>query len=97
MEALWEGFARVGPTRRCYLLRAMGTSAPNTAPRTPLDAADLATICLKHLRKEARKRYGSARALADDLRRLLSAEPIRARPVGHVERAAKWVKSYPVV
>jgi WD40 repeat protein/tRNA A-37 threonylcarbamoyl transferase component Bud32/peroxiredoxin len=56
---------------------------------------DLETICLRAMAKERTRRYQTAAQMADDLRRFLGGESIRARPVGRVERFCRWCRRKP--
>jgi tRNA A-37 threonylcarbamoyl transferase component Bud32 len=58
---------------------------------------DLETVCLKCLHKEPGQRYATAADLADDLRRYRDGWPVRARPVGRLERGRKWAERNPAV
>ena len=57
---------------------------------------DLETICLKAMAKSPARRYATAQELADDLRRYQRGEPIRARPIGGIERLWHWCRRNPL-
>lgn len=58
---------------------------------------DLDTIVLTALRKEPARRYGSAAALAEDIRRHLDGRPVLARPDRLGYRAGKFVRRHRAV
>jgi WD40 repeat protein len=85
------------PTVMGTLLQVVSAEPVPPARLQPTVPRDLETVCLKCLAKEPARRYASALALADDLRRFLAGEPVRARPVGPLGRAAKWARRRPAV
>jgi WD40 repeat protein len=58
---------------------------------------DLSAVCLKCLEKDPARRYPSAGALADDLRRFLDGRPTIARPPGPGRRLVRWARRRPAV
>ncbi len=83
---------------RQELLRQIAFEEP--APPRRLERAipaELETVVLKALAKDPAERYAAAGELADDLRRWLAGEPVRARRVGQWERARKWVRRRPTL
>jgi serine/threonine protein kinase/tetratricopeptide (TPR) repeat protein len=75
------------------LVRTREPAPPRTlVPGLP---RDLETIALTCLRKDPRRRYASAGALADELQRWLDGFPIRARPVSKLEHVSRWCRRRP--
>src|SRR5439155_3796799 len=58
---------------------------------------DLETIALKAMAKSPGARYATALEMAEDLRRFLAGEPIRARPQKTWERFRGWTRRRPAV
>ncbi len=73
------------------------TTAPVPDPRKfNVDISrELAVVIQTALEKDRRRRYASALALAEDLRRVREFEPIHARPVGIVLQFRRWLQRNP--
>ena len=77
------------------LLRVRTDAPPPPARLNPQVPRDLDAVCRKCLEKEPGRRYSSAAELADDLDRFGRGAPVRAKPVGPMQRAWRWVKRNP--
>jgi hypothetical protein len=84
---------------RQELLRQIAFEEPRPPRRlNKAIPAELETIVLKAMEKNAAERYGTAQELADDLERWLKDEPIRAKRPTLVQRGRKWARRHrPVV
>jgi serine/threonine protein kinase/WD40 repeat protein/tetratricopeptide (TPR) repeat protein len=87
-----------GASDRLKLIEQVKAEEPTT-PRS-IDRRiprDLETIVLKAIEKEPKSRYQTAEAMAEDLRRFLADEPIKARQVSTSERYWRWARRNPVI
>ncbi len=74
-------------------------TGPDTPPGSPRELSrrlvgDLDTIVLTALRKDPSRRYASVEQLADDVRRHMASQPVRARPDTLRYRARKFVRRH---
>ena len=76
----------VGPGVMATLYQINDVDAESDPPRKlrPGVAKDIEKVALKCLDKQAGRRYGSDRELAEDLDRFVRKEPVLARPVGRL-------------
>jgi serine/threonine protein kinase len=95
MLALRPAFDEPG---RAQLVRQIASAEPPRLDRIdPTLPRDLATIVHKAMAREPADRYPTPGALAEDLRRYLGDQPIRARQVGPAEQVWRWCRRNPTV
>lgn len=83
-----------GPSGVDVMMQVISQDAPAPRHLVPTLPPDLDTITRKCLEKEPERRYDTARALAEDLKRWLDGEPISARPPSLVYRAVKKARKH---
>ncbi len=77
------------------VIRKVCQEAP-TPPRqiVPQIAPGLEAVCLKALNKEKADRYATAAELAQEVRRWLADEPVKAYPEPWTDRVARWARRH---
>ncbi|QYM78150.1 protein kinase [Horticoccus luteus] len=88
-------FAGASPAELAALVNS--TEPPSPRLLAPAVPHDLETICLKCLERDSARRYTSAAALAEDLRRFLAGEHILARPISPLGHFFRWCRRRPAL
>ncbi len=78
------------PAQQLFLHKTQPSPSPRSL-RSEI-SRDLETVCRKTLEKELAARYPSCGELAEDLRRWLDGEVVRARRIGSAERLVRWAR-----
>ncbi|MBL9076729.1 MAG: SUMF1/EgtB/PvdO family nonheme iron enzyme [Planctomycetes bacterium] len=96
-EALTGHQAFDAPTAEGKIRRILAGQVPN--PRRFVRGLpwEFVVVVAKALDPEPERRYASAAAFAEDLRRIREARPILARPPGFTLRAQRWLQRNPLL
>lgn len=86
-----------GPTLDSLYRRILAGTTPTAQTSNPAVPADLSVIAATAMERDPRRRYATAGAMADDLRRWLERRPVLARPAGPLLRASRWVQRSPAL
>jgi WD40 repeat protein len=78
------------------LKQVLESTPPSLRSRNAHADLDLETICFKCLNKDPVERYSTALELSRDLDAWLNGDPITARPISRMARAARWASKNPV-
>ncbi len=84
----------VGADVESILIQALGGEVPRPRLFQPAIPADLEAVVLKCLEREPRRRFATAREVADELDRWLRGEVLRTRPAGWVRAAWRWCRRH---
>jgi WD40 repeat protein len=90
---LLAGFPPFRGDNLATVLRQLNEEEPGLLPREV--PRDLAVIAGRALQKNPARRYASAEAMAEDLRRWLAGDPILARRQPVAEQAWRWLRRHP--
>jgi serine/threonine protein kinase/tetratricopeptide (TPR) repeat protein len=81
-----------------HLIHLVTQGTPNPPRKiNPHIPKDLETIVLKAMARDPAHRYQTPEELAEDLRRFLDDQPIRARRTGPIELAWRWCRRNPAL
>jgi serine/threonine protein kinase len=76
------------------LFHVMHNDPPTPRSLCPAIPRELEAICLKAMRKDPQERYASCQELADDLRRWLDGESVKAHTRGPLQRLLQWWRGW---
>jgi hypothetical protein len=91
-EVLTRRPAFEGHTPQEVISQIVSREPPSPRQLDPAVPRDLETIVLKAMAKRPEDRYSTAVELADDLRRFLGGEPVRARRISSAGRLVRWAR-----